>query len=52
MTKTYLAIAFLITGSIVGDAYGESEVDYCSEDTSRVYRGGNFEKSGFSAILI
>lgn len=30
MTKTYLAIAFLITGFLVGDAYGdEDEVFYC-----------------------
>ena len=32
MTKTYLAIAFLITGFLVGDAYGEAiEVYYCAE---------------------
>jgi hypothetical protein len=30
----------------VGDAYGEDEVYYCSEDISRVYRDGKFEKSG------
>ena len=30
MTKTYLAIAFLITGFLVGDAYGEEEVYYCA----------------------
>ena len=29
MTK-YLAIAFLITGFLVGDAYGEEEVFYCA----------------------
>ena len=30
MTKTYLVIPFLITGSLVGDAYGEEdEVFYC-----------------------
>ncbi len=30
LTKTYLAIAFLITGFLVGDAYGdEDEVFYC-----------------------
>ena len=27
MTKTYLAIAFLITGFLVGDAYGEDDWD-------------------------
>ena len=30
MTK-YLAIAFLITGFLVGDAYGDEEVYYCAE---------------------
>ena len=29
MTK-YLAIAFLITGFLVGDAYGEDGVYYCA----------------------
>ena len=29
--KTYLAIAFLITGFLVGDAYGEDGVYYCAE---------------------
>ena len=34
MTKTYLAIAFLITGFLVGDAYGGSEAYYCSDTGS------------------
>ena len=38
MTKTYLAIAFLITGFLVGDAYGESEVYYCAETASTGFR--------------
>ena len=28
MTKTYLAIAFLITGFLAGDAYGEEDEVY------------------------
>ena len=32
MKKTYLALAFLITGFLLaGDAYGEDEVYYCAE---------------------
>ena len=38
MTKTYLAIAFLITGFLVRDAYGESEVYYCGETASTGFR--------------
>ena len=33
MTK-YLAIAFLITGFLMGNAYGEEEVFYCAETSS------------------
>ena len=40
MTK-YLAIAFLITGFLVGDAYGEEEVYYCAETASV---GFNYDK--------
>ena len=38
MTKTYLAIAFLITGFLVGDAYGEEDVYYCTETASHGFR--------------
>ena len=32
MKKTYLALAFLITGFLLaGDAYGEDEIYYCAE---------------------
>ena len=32
MNKTYIALAFLITGFLLaGDAYGEDEVYYCAE---------------------
>jgi len=34
MTK-YLAIAFLITGFLVGDAYGEDGVYYCTDTGNR-----------------
>jgi hypothetical protein len=34
MTKTYLAIALLITGFLVGDAYGDEDVYYCSTTAS------------------
>ena len=37
MTK-YLAIAFLITGCLVGDAYGEDEVYYCAEINKNGFR--------------
>jgi len=37
MTK-YLAIAFLITGFLVGDAYGEDEVYYCAEINKNGFR--------------
>jgi hypothetical protein len=33
MTK-YLAIAILVTGFLVGDAYGEDEAYYCSDTGS------------------
>tara|TARA_B100001105_G_C22272696_1_gene391716 strand:+ start:142 stop:351 length:210 start_codon:yes stop_codon:yes gene_type:complete len=46
MKITNLVLTFLITGFLAGDAYGENEVFYCSEDIPRVYRDGNFEKSG------
>ena len=40
MTK-YLAIAFLITGFLVGDAYGEDEIYYCADTDSN---GFEFDK--------
>ena len=40
MTKKHLAIAFLITGFLVGDAYGESEVYCCSENLSYTFHSG------------
>jgi len=64
MTKTYLAIAFLITGFLVGNAYGggfpemaKGEVYYCAETKStgfhydekkKNYYGSNFEKIRFT----
>jgi hypothetical protein len=41
MTK-YLAIAFLITGFLMGDAYGEDEVYYCAETA---VNGFEFDKN-------
>ncbi len=34
MTKTYLALAFLITVFLASDAYGEEEIYYCAETAS------------------
>ena len=50
MTKTYLAIAFLITGFLVGDAYGE--VYYCA-DTDAIGFGydKNLKKYGRTGFL-
>ena len=54
MTKTYLVIAFLITSFLVGDAYGESEVYYCTDTGNRgfAYERGlkNFKPANFPLI--
>ena len=44
MTK-YLAIAFLITGFLVGDAYGEAEVYYCVDTNSGGFEYDNKRKA-------
>ena len=54
MTKTYLAIAFLITGFLVGDAYGEEvEVFYCAETDNNGfqwnYKRQTYERRYFEA---
>ena len=55
MTK-YLAIAFLITGFLVGDAYGEEEVYYCAttgnngflfDENLKKYKSSGFSTSKF-----
>ena len=45
MVSKYLAIAFLITGFLVGDAYGEEdEVFYCAETDSNGFGWDNESK--------
>ena len=47
MTK-YLAIAFLITGCLVGDAYGEEdEVFYCAD-----IAGAGVADTGFTGVVL
>ena len=48
MTKTYLAIAFLITGFLAGDAYGEEdEVFYCAG-----IAGAGVADTGFTGAVL
>ena len=48
MTKTYLAIAFLITGFLVGDAYEEEdEVFYCAD-----IAGAGIAGTGFTGAVL
>ena len=45
MTK-YLALAFLITGFLVGDAYGEDGVYYCAGIAGAGVAGTGFTGAG------
>ena len=54
MKKTYLALAFLITGFLLaGNAYGEDEVYYCAETDSNGFRydeeRGSYVRAGFNS---
>ena len=54
MKKTYLVLAFLITGFLlVGDAYGEDEVYYCAEIDGNGFnykkKSGLYERTGIKS---
>jgi TPR repeat protein len=52
MTKTYLAIAFLITGFLVGDAYGEDRIADVYFDDGSVLHNAKFKPKDLSHGII